>query len=96
MVETIGLDGKPIEMGWCKPVCNRLCVPARGSNPPVLIQRRIAQVDAEIDRLVYEQYGLPEEIAVVDGFNATEGVPRTNNRMPAGAFGYSFWPKAIR
>ena len=36
-----------------------------------IIQRQIDATDAEIDRLVYDLYGLtPEEIAIVEGTNA--------------------------
>jgi hypothetical protein len=40
---------------------------ARSAGERVIVARQIAATDAEIDRLVYELYGLtPEEIAIVE------------------------------
>jgi len=45
--------------------------PAKGEPQRVAIQRQIEAADREIDRLVYELYGLTEEeIAIVEGAGA--------------------------
>lgn len=50
---------------------NKLFCYAKLGSEKEMIQRRINATDAEIDRLVYELYGLTdEEIAIVEGKSA--------------------------
>ena len=47
---------------------NKKLPEAKIDHEKVLLQRQIEATDAEIDKLVYELYGLtPEEIAIVEG-----------------------------
>ncbi len=58
------VNGKPGQPGK-RPA--RLAATACTSHEQTLIQRRIVTTDQEIDRLVYELYGLTdEEIAIVE------------------------------
>jgi hypothetical protein len=53
---------------------------AQTPNDKTLLQRQIAATDREIDRLVYELYGLTdEEIAIVEE-NARQGSPEHGAR----------------
>ena len=47
---------------------HRQLAAAKTAHDKTLLQRQIAATDAQIDRLVYELYGLTEhEIAIVEG-----------------------------
>jgi hypothetical protein len=55
----------------CMLTLHRQLAAARSVAQREIIQRQIDATDAEIDRLVYDLYGLtPEEIAIVEGTNA--------------------------
>jgi hypothetical protein len=59
-----------VEQGVATPcsVIAQATVGSKNRHEQTLIQRRIDATDQQIDKLVYELYGLtPEEIAIVEG-----------------------------
>ena len=52
---------------------------ANTAHDKTVLQRQIDRTDGQIDRLVYELYGLTEEeIRIVDGSDTVTGIPVAN------------------